>query len=464
MLDGIKKIHFIGIGGVGMSAIAYVLLKRGFIVSGSDTANGYIVTKLAKEGAMVYLGHAAFQIEGADAVVISSAIHADNPELKEAQVRKIPVLHRSDVLAELLNNSKGVAIAGAHGKTTTTSMLACICQNCGTDATAIIGGVVNSLGGNAVNGKGELLVAEADESDGSFLKFNPYLAVLTNIENDHLDHYGTEENIYKAFCKFIGNILEGGKAVVCFDNASIRKLATTTNVALSTYAIDYKDADYTAQNIEFEKNHTIYDFYYKDHKLGKVKLLVPGRHNVLNSLGALVAALELGLDLTCAIQALANFQGAKRRFETKGNINGVWIVDDYAHHPTEIKATLAAAKLTKPKRLICIFQPHRYTRTKFLLEEFAQAFTICDKLIITDIYAAGEDPLPGITGQAVCDAIARENEQDVIFIPTAERIVEHLAACVTDGDLVVTIGAGNVYLVGEQLTEMLKRGVANGKE
>lgn len=456
VLDGIKKIHFIGIGGAGMSAIAYVLLKRGFIVSGSDTSNGYMATKLSQEGAMVYLGHAACQIEGVDAVVISSAIHADNPELVEAKLRKIPVLHRSDVLAELLNHGKGVAVAGAHGKTTTTSMLACICNCSGVDATSIIGGIVNSLGGNAINGHGELLVAEADESDGSFLKFNPYLAVVTNIENDHLDHYGTEENIYKAFCQFISNVKPGGTAVLCFDNERVRKLAAHTNVHVVSYAIDSEDADYIAHNIVFEKHSTTYDFYHKQTKIGTVRLLVPGRHNVLNSMGALAAALSLGLNFMQAIVALSEFQGAKRRFETKGHVRGIWVVDDYAHHPTEIKATLMAACQTKPKRLICIFQPHRYTRTQLLLQEFSEAFKSCDQLIITDIYAASEDPIPGISGEKLCDSIKQKTQQDVLFIPSFEMIVDHLSQIAQDGDLIITIGAGNVYNVGEQLVEKLK--------
>ena len=458
MLEGIKKIHFIGIGGVGMSAIAYVLIKRGYIVSGSDATQGYMATKLSKEGAMVYIGHAACQIEGVDAVVVSTAIHEDNPELVEARKRKITILHRSDVLAALINAETGVAVAGAHGKTTTSSMLACICTEGGIDPTVIIGGVVSSLGGNAVNGKGPVLIAEADESDGSFLKFHPHIAIVTNIENDHLDHYGNEENIYKAFCEFLGNVVPGGKTFLCFDNEKIRQMASETKAAVVSYAIDYSDADYLAKNIVFGKSGTSYDLYYRGQKLATVELIVPGRHNVLNSLGALAVALELGIDLNSAIASLKLFTGAKRRFETKGNIGGVWVVDDYAHHPTEIKATIAAAKQTQPSRLLCVFQPHRYSRTQLLLEEFGAAFKECDELILTEIYSAGENPIPGIGGMTLSEEVTKQTAQKVVFISEIDKIKEYLVGNVKEGDLVITLGAGNVYMVGEQLVTELKRG------
>ncbi|MDD4084623.1 MAG: UDP-N-acetylmuramate--L-alanine ligase [Acidaminococcaceae bacterium] len=461
MLEGIKRIHFIGIGGVGMSAIAYVLLKRGFIVSGSDAASGQIAAMLSKEGAMVYIGHASCQVEGADAVVVSTAINADNPELEEAQKRKIPVLHRSDVLAALINAEKGVAVAGAHGKTTTSSMLACICSESGIKPTAIIGGIVASLGGNAVNGSGQVLVAEADESDGSFLKFHPHIAVVTNIENDHLDHYGNEENIYKAFAEFLDNVVEGGKAVLCFDNAKVRRLAGETRTTVLSYAIDCGEAECLAKNITYGPQGTSYDFFRRDERLARVELIVPGRHNVLNSLGALVAALELGIGLDKAIATLKRFTGAKRRFETKGKIAGIWVVDDYAHHPTEIKATLSAAKQTKPGRLICVFQPHRYTRTQLLIEEFTGAFEECDELILTEIYAAGEKPIQGVCGSGLCEEVIRKTAKKACFIPKLEDIGEYLLKNVKDGDLVITVGAGNIYTVGEQLVNQLERGTAN---
>lgn len=458
MLESIKNIHFIGIGGAGMSAIAHVLVKRGYLVTGSDATSSAMATKLAKDGAIVYIGHAACQIEGAEAVVISTAIHQNNPELLEARKRQIPVLHRSDVLAELINNAKGVAVAGAHGKTTTSSMISCICTDSGIDPTVIIGGIVSSLGGNARNGKGEVLVAEADESDGSFLKFNPHIAVVTNIENDHMDHYGSEENIYKAFYDFLGNIVVGGKAVLCFDNEKIRSLAHDVNVPILSYGIEHNEADYTAENIVFSPTGTTYDFMHKQEKLATVNLIIPGKHNILNSMAALVTALELGIDLESALVSLKCFSGAKRRFETKGRIDGIWVVDDYAHHPTEIKVTLAAARQTKPKRLICAFQPHRYTRTQLLLKDFGGAFKDCDELILTDVYSAGEEPISGISGETLAAEVERQTQQKVHYIPKLEDIQTYLLSDAKPGDLIMTVGAGNIYAVGETLVDELKRG------
>ena len=296
-LDKIKNIHFIGIGGAGMSALSYVMIKRGYQVSGSDAKPGYMATNLAKEGALVFIGHSACQIERAEVVVVSTAIHPDNPELVEAKKRQVPVIHRSDVLAYLMNKHKGVAVAGAHGKTTTSSMLSCITCEGGLDPTIVVGGIVNNLGSNAVNGKSDYVVAEADESDGSFLKFHPYLAVITNIENDHLDHYGSEENIQAAFAKFVEQIKEDGKAILCYDNAKVRALGEKTGKTVISYGIDSKDADYRAENIEYGKNGTTYDILYKNEVIGKGQLIVPGRHNVLNSLGAIAAARELGIPL-----------------------------------------------------------------------------------------------------------------------------------------------------------------------
>lgn len=294
-LANLHNIHFIGIGGAGMSAIAYVLIKRGYDVSGSDLNAGHMSAHLAEEGAMVYMGHAASQVEDAEAVVISTAIHPNNPELMEARKRGIPVLHRSDVLAAVMNAADGVAVAGAHGKTTTSAMISCIAAESGIDPTVIIGGEVSSLGGNARNGAGRFVVAEADESDGSFLKLYPYLAVVTNIEDDHLDHYGTEENIYQAFKQFVGNIKEGGKAVLCFDNAKVRRLAAETDKEVITYGVEGEGADYIARDISYGVDGTSYKLYYKGEFVTEVHLIVPGRHNVLNSMGAFAAAHEMGI-------------------------------------------------------------------------------------------------------------------------------------------------------------------------
>ena len=456
-LANLHNIHFIGIGGAGMSALAYVLIKRGYDVSGSDLNAGHISAHLAEEGAMVYMGHDACQVDDADAVVVSTAIHANNPELVAAKAKGLPVLHRSDVLAALLNNAKGVAVAGAHGKTTTSAMISCIAAESGIDPTIVIGGEVTSLGGNARNGAGPYVVAEADESDGSFLKFYPHLAVVTNIEDDHLDHYGTEENIYKAFKQFLGNITEGGKAILCADNAKVRRLAQETDKTVLTYGIEGEDADFVAKNITYGVNGTTYDLYCHNELLTQVHLIVPGRHNVLNSMGAFVAAREMGIAMEKILASLAKFGGAKRRFETKGKIEGVWIVDDYAHHPTEIGVTLKAARQTQPKRLLCVFQPHRYTRTQLLFDEFCASFVGCDELIIVDIYAAGEDPIEGVSSAKLAEGIHAATGQKVQYIPRLAKAEEYLQAQAQAGDLIMTIGAGDVFKIGEELVRELER-------
>ncbi len=456
-LANLHNIHFIGIGGAGMSAIAYVLIKRGYDVSGSDLNAGHMSAHLAQEGAMVYMGHAACQVDDAEAVVISTAIHQDNPELMAARKRNIPVLHRSDVLAAIMNAADGVAVAGAHGKTTTSAMISCIASESGIDPTVIIGGEVSSLGGNARNGAGRFVVAEADESDGSFLKLQPYLAVVTNIEDDHLDHYGTEENIYQAFKQFVGNIKEGGKVILCFDNPKVRRLATETAGAVITYGVEGEGADYIAKNIAYGVSGTSYDLYYKGEYLTHVELAVPGRHNVLNSMGAFAAAREMGIGVESVLASLKKFGGAKRRFETKGKAGGVWVVDDYAHHPTEIGVTLKAAHQTQPKRLLCVFQPHRYTRTKLLFDEFCQCFTDCDQLILTDIYAASEEPIPGVSSMHLAEGIKAATGQDVLYIGKLAKAEEYLEREVRPGDLVMTIGAGDVFKIGEELVRELER-------
>ena len=461
MLSGIHNIHFIGIGGAGMSALAHVLCERGFHVTGSDRNAGGVCEKLKALGAVVYQGHAAQQVQGADAVVISSAIHADNCELVAAKEQGIRVMHRSDVLAELINHADGVAVAGAHGKTSTSAMLSCIATESGIDPTVVIGGEVTSLGGNARSGNGRFVVAEADESDGSFLKFNPLYAVVTNIENDHMDHYGSEENIYKAFKQFLGNIRQGGAAVLCMDNEKLRRLAQETEARVISYGIDNEEADYVAKDVVYHTGGTDYKVYKNGNLFDEVQLIVPGRHNVLNSLGALACAVEMGIDTDSILSALKKFTGAHRRFETKGRVNGVWVVDDYAHHPTEIGVTLKAALQTKPQRLICVFQPHRYTRTQLLFDEFCACFKGCDKLIVTDIYAASEDPIEGVNSAKLAEGIKKVSGVDVEYVPSLAEIETYLAKTARSGDLVMTIGAGDVYKVGEALVTDLQRSKEN---
>ncbi len=457
MLGNFKNVHFIGIGGSGMSAIAHVLLKRGYNVSGSDLNCGHISAQLAENGAMIYMGHDACQVDDAEVVVISTAIHEDNPELLEARRKKLLVLHRSDVLADILNKAEGIAVAGAHGKTTTSAMISCIAVEGGVDPTVIIGGEVSSLGGNARNGRGSFVIAEADESDGSFLKFKANLVVVTNIENDHMDYYETEENIYLAFKQFLSNLKPNGKAILCIDNSKVRCLAREIEKDVITYGMDDSDADYTARDIRYSIDGTTYKLYHNNEFVADIRIIVPGRHNVLNSAGAFAAAREMGISIEDILRALSKFTGAKRRFETKGKSHGVWVVDDYAHHPTEIKATLKAARQVKPERLLCVFQPHRYTRTKLLFEEFCHCFTDCDELIITDIYPAGEKPLPGVSSAVLAESIKKLTGQKVEYIPQLHRVEEYLEKVVLNGDLIVTIGAGNVFKVGEELIKELER-------
>lgn len=457
MLDKLRNFHFIGIGGAGMSAIAYVLIKRGYNVSGSDLNAGRVSARLANEGAMVFMGHDACQVSDADAeaVVVSTAIHADNPELVAAKEQGIPVYHRSDLLAAIFNKGDGVAVAGAHGKTTTSAMLSCIAVEGKVDPTVIIGGEVSSLGGNACNGAGSYIVAEADESDGSFLKLNPSLVIVTNIEDDHLDYYGTEENIYAAFKQFLSNITPGGKAILCVDNAKVKALAQETEQEVITYGLE--EADYVAKDICYGVDGTTYKLYYKNEFITEVRLIVPGRHNVLNSVGAFAAAREMGIATESILASLAKFGGAKRRFETKGKVGGVWIVDDYAHHPTEIEVTLKAARQTQPKRLLCLFQPHRYSRTKLLFNEFCNCFADCDELILTDIYAASEAPIRGITSEALAEGVRKALGKEVTYIPRLEKAEEYLEAKAAAGDLILTVGAGDVFKVGEELVRELER-------
>lgn len=455
MQKDIKKLHFVGIGGAGMSAIAKVLLEMGYTITGSDLNKSDTINKLKKNGAIIYTGHSSENIHDVQAIVVSTAIADTNPEVQRAREIGIPIFHRADIIAQLMLQFMGIAVAGAHGKTTTTAMIAVMLEHAGVDPTVIIGGEVDFLNGNAKLGASKYLVAEADESDGSFLKFLPHIAVVTNIENDHMDFYKTMGNILHTFNKFLHNLpSENGLGILCFDNDYIRDLVKTLERPYISYAIEH-DAQYMAKNIRTQGASTTYDVYQEGELLGTLKINVPGRHNVSNSLAAVVVGIHVGLNFEQIAEGLAHFQGAKRRFQTKARINGVWIIDDYAHHPTEIMTTLLAARQTEPKRLICVFQPHRYSRTQFLQDEFGRAFTASDLLIMTDVYAAGEQPIPGITGEALKEEVERQTGMQVIYIPDKDKIARYLSEIVEPGDLVMTMGAGNIYMAGEELVEML---------
>ena len=456
MLQGIRNIHFIGVGGAGMSALARILLDQGYQVSGSDQKMSDVAKQLAARGAKIFEGHDAANVKGADAVVVSTAIPENNVELAAAKAQGIRRLHRSDINAALLNAAKGIAVAGAHGKTTTTSMIGLILEHGGVDPTIVIGGQVDYLAdGNARLGRGEYLVSEADESDGSFLKLLPHIAVVTNVENDHMDHYGTMENIKKAFRQFLENTDEKtGTCVLCADNENLREISKNLPRRVVFYGTS-EDADYRAVNIAPEGTGVAFDVEKDGETLVRVRLNIPGHHNVLNALGSVVAGTLCGVSPQKAAEALARFHGAKRRFETKGRAAGVWIVDDYAHHPTEIAATLRAARQTSPKRLVCAFQPHRYSRTQLLQKEFGGAFKDADLLILTDVYSAGEAPIAGVTGETIVDAVKAATGQKTTYVKTRADVAPYLETIVRDGDLVLTMGAGDIYRTGEELLALL---------
>ena len=456
MLENIRKLHFVGIGGVGMSAIAEVMLDKGYEISGSDLSESEVVQKLRAKGAVIYKGHAAANVEGKDAIVLSSAIHQDNPELVQAKKLGLKIFHRSDILAFLLNAAKGIAVAGAHGKTTTSSMISVVLEHAGVDPTILIGGFVDYLNGNAKLGKSDYLVAEADDSDGSFLKFYPHIAVVTNIEDDHMDHYGSMENIIKAFIQFVQNLdKENGLAVLCFDNENIRNIAPQLDRRYISYALEH-EADYTAADIVADGPQTTFTVVYKGEKLGAVTLNIPGRHNVMNALATIAVCHKLGLSVEAIAAGFAVFTGTKRRFQTKFRNDDVWIVDDYAHHPTEIQTTIKAARQTNPKRLVVAFQPHRYTRTQLLRKEFGSCFKGADVLILTDIYAASEEPIPGISGRTIVDEVKAQTGVDAVYIEKLADIAPWLEQNRRKGDLIITMGAGNIYTVGETLADGFK--------
>lgn len=455
MLSNIRAVHFVGIGGSGMSAIAKVLLEKGYTVTGSDVTTTDTTNRLEKMGATVYKGHDACNVKGVDAVVVSSAIAERNAELQAARALNIPIFHRADIIAGLMEHQKGIAVAGAHGKTTTTSMISLMLEKHGADPTIIIGGELHDIGGNAKLGQGEYLVAEADESDGSFLKLAPQIAVVTNIEDDHMDFYGTIENIVYAFKQFLQRTVNDGLAVLCADNEYVRMLAAELDKPFVTYALNHP-ADYTVSNIRTKGVQSLFDVYYHGELLGEMELNVPGAHNIANSLAAIAVGRHIGLTLAQIRSALQYFSGAKRRFQTKGEIEGIWIVDDYAHHPTEIRSTLLAAKQTLPERLIAVFQPHRFTRTKILKEEFGKAFAGADVIVLTDIYSAGEQPIPGITGAVLAQEVEKQGGRGVVYIKGREDIPEYLYSIAQAGDLIITMGAGNIWQAGEELVEKLR--------
>ena len=455
-----EKIHFIGIGGAGMSGIAQILLELGgYQISGSDLKKSEITERLVKLGAVVYTGHHEDNLDNkVDTVVISSAIPADNPEVVKAKKSGIPVIQRGEMLSRLMERQKGIAIAGAHGKTTTSSLTSLLFENNNLDPTVVLGGEFNDIGGNAKLGQGKYIIAEADESDGSFLKLNPTITVVTNIDDDHLDYYGSNENIKKAFIEFILKTPQNSFAVVCADDPGVKAILPEIEkkVRLIKYGLSAK-ADYLARDIRFAGITTKFLVENQGKILGEIVLNIPGKHNVYNALAAVAVGMECGIDFPNIAQSLHLFQGVHRRFEKVGVVNGVSIYDDYAHHPSELKAAIAAAKLMGVQRLIAVFQPHRFSRTQFLKEEFGSAFRDADILIITEIYAAGEKPINGVNAHLLLEEIEKQTGQRTKYIADLKEIAIKLADVVRPGDLVLTLGAGDIWLAGVALYELLQK-------
>lgn len=456
MYRKIRHIHCIGIGGSGMSGIAEVLLNLGYKVSGSDLHSTDVTQRLSHLGGTVHIGHDPKNIEGADVVVISSAVTSRNVEVQAAKKSLIPVIPRAEMLAELMRLKYGVAIAGAHGKTTTTSMVAMVLANGGMDPTVVIGGKLNILGSNAKLGQGEFLVAEADESDGSFLKLSPTIAVVTTIDEEHLDYYKDISEIKKAFLQFINKIPFYGLAVLSLDDQHIQSLIPKVEKRYITYGLTTQ-ADFAARDIDLKGMKSSFDVLYRHRALGRFEVSVPGIHNIYNALAAIAVGMELEVSLDTIKRTLSEFSGVQRRFQIKGEIEGIIVVDDYGHHPTEIKATLSAAKRGWDRRTLVVFQPHRYTRTRDLLGQFGTAFYYADSLILTEIYPAGEEPIPDINGLRLYEVVKNHGHRDVVFIPEKGKILEHLLGVVQEGDLVITLGAGDIWKIGDELIKKLEK-------
>ncbi|MBI3768190.1 MAG: UDP-N-acetylmuramate--L-alanine ligase [Deltaproteobacteria bacterium] len=452
-----RHIHFVGIGGIGMSGIAEVLLTLGFTVSGSDLAASDATERLGRLGATIALGHHADRVgPTVDVVVISSAVKFSNPEVVRARELKIPVIPRAEMLAELMRMKTALAVAGTHGKTTTTSMLGHVLAQADLDPTLVIGGKVKGLGSNARLGQSRFLVAEADESDGSFLLLTPTHAVVTNIDPEHLDHYGSIERMHEAYLQFINRVPFYGLAVLCLDSVAVRALLPRVRKRFLTYGLA-SDADLQAVHTRVSADGTRFDVLERGRWIGEIALRMPGRHNAQNALAVIAVACELGIAFETIARALASFEGIHRRFEVKGEIGGVTVVDDYGHHPEEVKATLRAAREGFGRRLVAIFQPHRYTRTRDLFSDFLGAFDDADLLVLTEIYPAGEDRIEGVSGEALYEALRRRGHADVRFVSSRAAVVEALLPDLRGGDMVVTLGAGDVHKVGDELLHALAR-------
>lgn len=455
MYGRIKKIHFVGIGGIGMSGIAELLLNQGYRVSGSDLRASDTTRRLESFGGEIMIGHSAENITECDVVVTSTAVKSDNAEVVEAHRQHVAVIPRAEMLAELMRMKYGIAIAGTHGKTTTTSMLSLLLHHAGIDPTAVIGGKLDAFGSNAKLGRGKFLVAEADESDGSFMHLSPTIAVVTNIDADHLDFYSGIEEIKQIFIDFINKVPFYGRAVLCLDDPNIQEILPAVKKRYLTYGFS-SQADFHATDLQQRQGRTSFTAHFQGEELGRISFRMPGRHNALNALAVIAVAHELGVPFPTIIGGFRNFGGLQRRFQLRDEINGVMLIDDYGHHPAEIKATLAAAKSGWKKRVVAVFQPHRYSRSAALFDDFVTAFYQADLLVVTDVYAAGEEPIEGATGEALAKGIIEHGHKATHFRKDLEAVSDLLAEVVEPGDMVITLGAGNVNQVCELLANRLR--------
>jgi UDP-N-acetylmuramate--alanine ligase len=457
-LDNIKTIHFVGIGGISMSGLAEIMLNAGYTVTGSDINRSNIIDRLVKKGALVTIPHEAQSVEGSQLVVYTAAVKQDNPELVRARELSIPTIDRAEFLGTIMKRHPyGIAISGSHGKTTTTSMVSLIFKNAMLDPTILLGGELDAIQGNVLVGNSQYFITEACEYVESFLKFYPYVAAILNIEEDHLDYFKDIDHIMSAFYKFASLIPADGALVACADNENTMKVAATAKCKVITYSLQ-TPADYTVSDVRFDGlGHPSFEVFYKGSSLGEFSLNIPGRHNILNSLASIAIALNAGIDLDVIKSSLLQFRGTFRRFDIKGTHNDITIIDDYAHHPTEIKATLEAAKQYPHKKVWCVFQPHTYSRTRTLFKEFTQAFYGADRVVITDIYAAREKDNGEVRIIDLVDGV-NSNSSNAIYMKEFEEIADLIVSEAQPGDIVFTMGAGDIYKLGQIIMDKLKQG------
>ena len=457
----LNRIHMVGIGGTGMCGIAEVLLNLGYQVSGSDLQENEATIRLRNLGAQIFIGHSADNLKEADVVVISSAVKEDNVEVARAKALKIPVIPRAEMLAELMRMKYGIAVAGAHGKTTTTSMTAQVLEAGGYDPTIIVGGRLNTVGSNAKLGEGDFIVAEADESDRSFLYLSPFIAVLTNIDEEHLDQYGTLNEIKKTFVYFANKVPFYCPVILCLDDPNLRSIMPQIERKVITYGFS-PEADIQARDFEFDGFSSYSTLYVHGQKAGRLELNVPGQHNILNALAATAVGLDLDIEMQTILQALEDYSGTGRRFELKRVVNDIMIIEDYAHHPTEIKATLQAARTGWKRRLVVAFQPHRFSRLARLQSEFTTAFRQADLLFLTEIYPAGEKPIPGVSGRNLFEEIWRSGQTNVWFEPELDKLPALLANELRPGDMLLVLGAGHINRIIPEVIKILEKEKTNG--